>query len=59
MTDLPAGRMTTRLKPGGTDLLRPIGSWTSTVHEYLRHLEYAGFRGDQPGARTRAVTMGS
>ncbi len=37
--------MTTGLKRRGSELLRPIGPWTPAVHEYLRHLEYAGFRG--------------
>jgi hypothetical protein len=29
----------------GDRLLRPMGSWTPAVYEYLRHLEAAGFDG--------------
>lgn len=29
----------------GGQLLRPVGSWSGAVHEYLRHLESAGFTG--------------
>jgi aminoglycoside phosphotransferase (APT) family kinase protein len=29
----------------GDRLLRPMGSWSPAVHEYLRHLEVAGFGG--------------
>jgi hypothetical protein len=29
----------------GDTVLRPVGSWSPAVHEYLRHLESAGFDG--------------
>lgn len=42
---LPAGRMTPGIVRRGGQLLRPIGPWSAAVHEYLRHLESAGFAG--------------
>ncbi|MGH8878678.1 MAG: phosphotransferase [Stackebrandtia sp.] len=42
---VPAGRMTTGITRRGGDLLRPVGPWTAAVHEYLRHLETAGYAG--------------
>jgi hypothetical protein len=37
--------MTSGIVRRGDRLLRPMGSWTPAVHEYLRHLEAAGFDG--------------
>lgn len=37
--------MTSGLERRGSDLLRPVGSWTPAVHEYLKHLESVGFHG--------------
>jgi hypothetical protein len=47
MTDerLTGGRMTTGLIRRGDRVLRPTGSWSPAVHEFLRHLERAGFAG--------------
>jgi len=42
---LPAGRMTQGITRRGEQLLRPMGSWSGAVHEYLQHLESAGFAG--------------
>jgi aminoglycoside phosphotransferase (APT) family kinase protein len=42
---LPAGRMTQGITRRGGQLLRPMGAWSGAVHEYLRHLESAGFAG--------------
>lgn len=42
---LPAGRMTQGVARRGGKLLRPLGSWSAAVHEYLRYLESAGFVG--------------
>jgi aminoglycoside phosphotransferase (APT) family kinase protein len=42
---LPAGRMTQGIARRGGQLLRPKGPWSGAVHEYLRHLESAGFAG--------------
>ena len=42
---LPAGRMTVGLVRRRGSVLRPLGSWSESVHEYLRHLEAAGFDG--------------
>lgn len=42
---LPAGRMTAGITRRGTSVLRPVGPWSGSVHEYLRHLEAAGFAG--------------
>ena len=42
---LPAGRMTSGIVRRGDRLLRPMGPWSPAVHEYLRHLEAAGFEG--------------
>ena len=39
------GRMTSGIVRRGDRLLRPMGSWSPAVHEYLRHLEAAGFEG--------------
>jgi hypothetical protein len=44
-TPLPAGRMTQGITRRGGQLLRPMGPWSAAVHEYLRHLESAGFVG--------------
>jgi hypothetical protein len=37
--------MTTGIVRRGDQVLRPMGSWSPAVHEYLRHLEAAGFDG--------------
>jgi hypothetical protein len=37
--------MTSGIVRRGNRLLRPMGSWSPAVHEYLRHLEVAGFGG--------------
>jgi len=37
--------MTAGMVRRGDQLLRPMGSWSPGVHEYLRHLEAAGFGG--------------
>src|SRR5205823_3205360 len=42
---LPSGRMTSGIVRRGDRLLRPTGPWSPAVHEYLRHLEAAGFEG--------------
>ena len=42
---LSGGRMTSGIVRRGNQLLRPMGSWSPAVHEYLRHLEAAGFDG--------------
>src|SRR5215831_8323664 len=42
---LPSGRMTSGIVRRGDGLLRPMGPWSPAVHEYLRHLEAAGFEG--------------
>ncbi|MFI5906530.1 phosphotransferase [Dactylosporangium sp. NPDC051541] len=42
---LPAGRMTPGITRRGGQLLRPMGEWSGAVHDYLRHLEGAGFAG--------------
>jgi hypothetical protein len=42
---LSGGRMTSGIVRRGDRLLRPIGPWSPAVHEYLRHLEAAGFEG--------------
>jgi len=39
------GRMTSGMARRGDRLLRPMGPWSPAVHEYLRHLEAAGFDG--------------
>ena len=39
------GRMTSGMVRRGDRLLRPMGPWSPAVHEYLRHLEAAGFDG--------------
>ncbi|MCU7724984.1 phosphotransferase [Actinoplanes sp. KI2] len=44
-TPLPAGRMTPGITRRGGQLLRPMGPWSGAVHDYLRHLETAGFSG--------------
>ncbi|HLQ57422.1 MAG TPA: phosphotransferase [Streptosporangiaceae bacterium] len=42
---LSRGRMTSGIVRRGDRLLRPMGPWSPAVHEYLRHLEAAGFDG--------------
>ncbi len=42
---ISGGRMTTGMVRRGDRLLRPMGPWSPAVHEYLRHLEAAGFDG--------------
>lgn len=42
---LPGGRMSSGIVRRGDRLLRPMGPWSPAVHEYLRHLEAAGFAG--------------
>jgi hypothetical protein len=42
---MPAGRMTSGIVRRGDRLLRPMGSWSPAVHEYLRYLGAAGFEG--------------
>jgi hypothetical protein len=37
--------MTHGISRRGKQVLRPIGPWSGAVHEYLRHLESAGFGG--------------
>ncbi len=37
--------MTSGIVRRGDQLLRPMGPWSNAVHEYLRHLEAAGFEG--------------
>ena len=37
--------MTSGIVRRGNRLLRPMGPWSPAVHEYLRHLEVAGFEG--------------
>jgi Phosphotransferase enzyme family len=39
------GRMTSGIVRRRDQLLRPMGPWSPAVHEYLRHLEAAGFDG--------------
>src|SRR5215469_8385255 len=45
--DVPVsgGRMTSGIVRRGDRLLRPMGTWSLAVHEYLRHLETVGFEG--------------
>ena len=42
---LPAGRMTSGIVRRGDRIWRPMGPSSPAVHEYLRHLESAGFAG--------------
>jgi hypothetical protein len=42
---LPPGRMTSGIVRRGDRIWRPMGPWSPAVHEYLRHLESAGFAG--------------
>jgi hypothetical protein len=42
---LSGGRVTSGIVRRGERLLRPMGPWSPAVHEYLRHLEAAGFEG--------------
>jgi Phosphotransferase enzyme family len=42
---LTGGRMTQGIVRRGDRVLRPLGSWSEAVHEYLRHLESVGFPG--------------
>jgi hypothetical protein len=44
-TPLPAGRMTRGIVRRRGRLWRPMWPWSPAVHEYLRHLESAGFTG--------------
>jgi hypothetical protein len=37
--------LTSGIARRGDQLLRPVGRWSPAVHEYLRHLEAAGFAG--------------
>jgi hypothetical protein len=39
------GRVTAGVVRRGDRLLRPMGPWSPAVHEYLRHLQAAGFGG--------------
>ena len=39
------GWMTSGMVRRGDLLLRPMGPWSPAVHEYLRHLQAAGFGG--------------
>jgi hypothetical protein len=43
--ELASGRMTQGIVRRGDRLLRPMGTWSPAVHEFLRHLEAAGFDG--------------
>jgi hypothetical protein len=42
---VPAGRMTTGIVRRGDRIWRPTGPWSPAVHDYLRHLDSAGFDG--------------
>ena len=42
---LPGGRMTSGIVWRGDRLLRPMGPWSPAAHEYLSHLDAAGFEG--------------
>jgi hypothetical protein len=42
---LSGGCMTSGIVRRGDRLLRPMEPWSPAVHEYLRHLEAAGFEG--------------
>jgi hypothetical protein len=42
---LSGGRMTSGIVRRGDQLRRPTGPWSPAVHEFLRHLEAAGFEG--------------
>ncbi len=42
---LAGGRMTGGIVRRGDRVYRPMGSWSPAVHEFLRHLESAGFAG--------------
>jgi len=42
---LAGGRMTQGIVRRGDRVLRPMGPWSPSVHEYLRHLAAAGFPG--------------
>jgi Phosphotransferase enzyme family len=42
---MTGGRMTDGIVRRGDQVHRPAGRWTAAVHEYLRHLESAGFAG--------------
>jgi hypothetical protein len=42
---LPSGRMTSGIVRREDRVLRPAGPWSPAVHEYLLHLESAGFGG--------------
>lgn len=42
---LAGGRVTQGIVRRGDRVLRPLGSWSPAVHEYLHHLESVGFAG--------------
>jgi len=42
---LTGGRMTSGIVRRGDRLYRPLGPWSHSVHEFLRHLESVGFTG--------------
>jgi hypothetical protein len=50
---LSGGRMTSGIVRRGDRLLRPMGPCSPAVHEYLRHLETAGFEGSARGTGHR------
>jgi hypothetical protein len=52
---LSGGRMTSGIVRRGERLLRPMGPWSPAVHQYLRHLETAGFEGS-PRVLTREAS---
>jgi Phosphotransferase enzyme family len=47
--------MTSGIGRRGDGLLRPMGPWSPAVHEYLRHLEAAGFAGSPRVLRTQST----
>ena len=49
---LTGGRMTSGIVRRGGEVRRPLGPWSAAVHEYLRHLEAAGFTGAPRVLRT-------
>jgi aminoglycoside phosphotransferase (APT) family kinase protein len=46
--------MTRGIVRRGEEVLRPMGSWSAAVHDFLRHLESAGFAGAPRFVRTEA-----
>src|SRR5215510_9491184 len=46
--------MTSGIVRRGDRLLRPMGPWSPAVHEYMRHLETAGFAGSPRVLRTES-----